>query len=157
MSLYKSMKTNPKLETSGIWLNLDHSLIRVGRAGGKNSKFLVAFEKIARENKRTMEFMTEEQSRKLLSKAYAEIIVLDWLTLDPNGLLNDNGDTIADDYSGNRYSRGISGPDEELLEFNVANILKIFEDIPDVFKLVKATAEDASLFRSSFSKEIEGN
>lgn len=157
MGLYKSMQTSPRLESEGIWLDLGHTRIKLGRAGGKNSKFTVAAEKVAREHKRSLDLMGEEQGRKLFSKLYAEIIVLDWLTKVEEGSLDEEGNFIGEDHEGDRYSRGISGPDGSLIDFNVENVMKTFDDLPDLLKIVKETAEDSSLFRQELLAGIEGN
>lgn len=159
MGLYDKMKTSPKLETEGIWLEIDDTRIRLARAGGKNTKFIAAAEKLAREHKRSLDLMGEEQGRKLFSKIYAEIIVLDWLARRPDGDLDEDGLQFPENApeETSRWTRGISGPGGEVLEKNVENILKTFEDLPDLLRLVKETAEDASLFRQSLIKDIEGN
>lgn len=159
MGLYDKMKTSPKLESEGIWLEIDDTRIRLARAGGKNSKFVVAAEKLAREHKRSLDLMGEEQGRKLFAKLYAEIIVLDWLTRKENGDLDEDGLPFPEnaEQGATRWVRGISGPGGEVAEKSVANILKTFDDLPDLLRLVKETAEDASLFRQSLIKDIEGN
>ena len=157
MGLYSSMKTSNKLETEGIWLDLTHTRIRLARAGGKNTKFITAAEKIAREHKRALDMMSESQGRKLFGKLYAEIIILDWLTLDEEGDLEENGNQAPENYEGPRFTRGISGPNGVIVEKTVENILRTFDDIPDLLRLVKETAEDASLFREDLIKEIQGN
>ncbi len=159
MGLYDKMKTSPKLESEGIWLQIDDTRIRLARAGGKNTKFVVAAEKIAREHKRSLDLMNEEQGRRLFAKLFAEIIVLDWLTENPEGELDEVGQMFPEnpDPLEKRWTRGISGPDGKLLEFNVENVLKTFDDLPDLLRIIKETAEDASLFRQSLLKGIEGN
>lgn len=158
MGLYSKMKTSPRLETEGIWLQIDDTRIKVGRAGGKNTKFTVAAEKIAREHKRALSLMGEEQGRKLFAKLFAEVIVLDWLTQSDDGDLDEDGDAAPDDLpKDKRWKRGISGPDGSLLEFTVENVLKTFDDLPDLLRIIKETAEDASLFRQELLKEVEGN
>lgn len=159
------MKTSPRLESEGIWLQIDDTRIRLARAGGKNTKFIAAAEKIAREHKRALDLMSEEQGRKLFSKLFAEIIVLDWLTKSEDGDLDEDGE-VADEKipASSRWKRGISGPGGVLVPFSmpknaetIENILKTFDDIPDLLRLVKETAEDASLFRQDILKGIEGN
>lgn len=157
MSLYSSMKTSPRLESEGIWLDLGHTRIRLARAGGKNTKFITAAEKIAREHKRSLDLIGEEKGRKLFSKLFAEVVVLDWLTKQDDGDLDDMGVAISEGYEGDRYNRGISGPNDELIEFNVENVLKTFDDLPDLLRVIKETAEDPSLFRQELLKGIEGN
>ena len=158
MGLYSKMKTSPRLETEGIWLQLDATRIRVARAGGKNTKFTTAAEKIAREHKRALSLMGEEQGRKLFSKLYAEVVVLDWLTKDESGEFDEDGDAAPEDLpKDKRWKRGISGPDGSVLEFNLDNVLKTFDDLPDLLKIIKETAEDSSLFRQELLKDVEGN
>lgn len=158
MGLYEKMKTSPKLETEGIWLQIEDSRIKLARAGGKNTKFTSAAEKIAREHKRALEFMNESQARPLFAKLYAEVVVLDWLTRSEDGDLDEDGATAPESLAKhNRWKRGISGPTGELIEYNVENVLKTFDDIPDLLRIVKETAEDAALFRQSILKDVEGN
>jgi hypothetical protein len=159
MGLYDSMKTSPRLESEGIWLDLDHTRIKLARAGGKNTKFIVAAEKIAREHKRAFDLMGEEQGRKIFSKLFAEIVVLDWLTKAKDGDLDEDGLPFAENEQEDavRYLRGISGPDGVLVDFTVENVIRTFNDLPDLLKMVKETAEDATLFRQSLLKGIEGN
>lgn len=159
MGLYDKMKTSSRLETEGIWLQIDDTRIKLARAGGKNTKFTTAAEKIAREHKRSLELMGEAQGRKLFAKLFAEIVVLDWLTQKDDGELDEDGLAFPDNAgpSDKRWVRGISGPTGDIVEFNVENVLKTFDDIPDLLRMVKETAEDASLYRESLVKEIEGN
>lgn len=159
MGLYEKMQTSPRLESEGIWLEFDDTRIRLARAGGKNTKFIVAAEKIAREHKRALDLMGEEQGRKLFSKLYAEIIVLDWLTQRDDGDLDEDGLPFPENPPADtrRWKRGISRPGNQIVDFTVENVLETFKDLPDLLKLVKETAEDASLFRQELVKEIEGN
>lgn len=159
MGLYDKMKTSSRLETEGIWLQIDDTRIKLARAGGKNTKFTAAAEKVAREHKRSLDMMGEAQGRKLFSKLFAEIIVLDWLTQRNDGELDENGLAFPENPASDdkRWTRGISGPTGDVIEFNVENVLKTFDDIPDLLRMVKETAEDASLYRESLVKEIEGN
>lgn len=155
--LYETMETSPRLESQGIWLDLGHSRLRLGRAGGKNTKFIAAAERVAREHKRALDMMNEEQGRKLFSKIFAEIIVLDWLTKVDDGDLDEEGNPVSEDFKGTRYKRGISRRGGAIVEMNVENIIKTFDDIPDLLRIVKETAEDSSLFRQSLLDGIEGN
>lgn len=157
MGLYESMQTSPRLETEGIWLDLNHTRIRLARAGGKNTKFIAAAEKIAREHKRALNQFTEAAGRKLFSKLYAEVVVLDWLTRTEEGDLNEFAEIVTNEPPEARFKRGISRPGGKIVDFNVENVMETFEDIPDLLPMLKETAEDASLFRQELLKDIEGN
>lgn len=158
MGLYEKMQTSPRLESEGIWLEVADNRIRLARAGGKNTKFIAAAEKIAREHKRSLDLMTEEQGRKLFSKLYAELIVLDWLVKNPNGDLDEMGESVGDDHPKDEcWVRGCPRPAGVIVDFNIENVLETFNDLPDFLKLVKETAEDPALFRQELLKGIEGN
>ena len=155
MGLYENMKTSPKLESEGIWLDLDHTRIKLGRAGGKNSKYVQALEKIMREYKRGIDQLSNDQSTKLFAKLYAETIVFDWLTKDESGDLDELGHAFSVD--GLRYKRGISGPDGDIIEPTVVNITQTLLDIPDLQLMIKQTVEDATLYRAALVEGIAGN
>lgn len=158
MGLYEKMKTSPRLESEGIWLQIDDNRIRLARAGGKNTKFNTAAEKIAREHKRALDLMGEEQGRKLFSKLFAEIIVLDWLIRSDDGDLDEDGNAAPEGLEKDkRWKRGTPSSSGEIMPFDYTNVLRVFDDIPDLLRLVKETSEDASLFRQEILKGIEGN
>lgn len=157
MGLYDAMKTNENLEREGIWLDLDHTRIKVGRAGGKNSKFIVAMEKVLRENKRTLDFMSDEQGRRLFNKVYAETIIFDWLAKHPDGTLDEAGREVGADHTGPRYIRKVEQPDGSFSDFNSATVAEALFNLPDLTLIIKETAEDANLFKDSLVKHIVGN
>lgn len=158
MGLYEKMQTSSRLETEGIWLQIDDNRIRLARAGGKNTKFVVAAEKVAREHKRALDLMGEAQGRKLFGKLFAEIIVLDWLVQDNEGDLDEEGLPVGEGTTKeDRWKRGIPRPGGKIVDFNVENVLQTFDDLPDLLRVIKETAEDASLFRQELLKGIEGN
>lgn len=157
MGLYDSMKTNDRLERDGIWLDLEHTRIKLGRAGGKNSKFVVAMEKVMREHKRTIDFMSDEQGRKLFNKVYADTVVIDWLTKKDDGDLDEMGRSISGEAITVRYSRGIEGPGGELLPFTTDNVAETLFNLPDLTIIIKETAEDSNLFKDKLVKGIVGN
>lgn len=158
MGLYEKMQTSSRLETEGIWLQIDDNRIRLARAGGKNTKFIVAAEKIAREHKRALDLMGEAQGRKLFAKLFAEIIVLDWIVQSEEGDLDEDGLPCSEDHpKSERWKRGIPRPGGQIVDFTVENVLQTFDDLPDLLRVIKETAEDASLFRQELLKGIEGN
>ena len=58
---------------------------------------------------------------KLVMQAFAETVVLGW--------------------------ENVEGRDGTVLEFNVANVIQLFTDLPDLFKDVQEQAQKAVLFR----------
>lgn len=157
MGLYESLKTSDHLERQGIWLDLDHTRLRLGRAGGKNVKYNAAMSAVLAEHKRTLEFMPDEQGRRLFNEVYANTVILDWLTKDAKGTLNEVGSEIDEGYNGIRYSRGIEGPDGKIIPFTPANVVTTLMALPDLAVMIKETAEDVNLFKEKLVKDISGN
>lgn len=156
MGLYESMQTSQRLESDGIWLDLGHTRILLARAGGRNTKFIAEAERIARKNKRALDQMGEAQGRKMFGRIFAETIVRDWLTLRKDGNLNEFGQPATEDDE-HKYVRGIDRPDGEIVEPTADNIAQTFDDIPDLLRIVKETAEDPELYKQSLVADIEGN
>lgn len=158
--LYTSMSTSKDLENKGIWLDLDHSRIRLARAGGGNQKYNAAAERIANEHRRVFQLglMTSSKGKEILRKLYSDTVVLDWLTKDANGELDEEGERITDaDYDGIRYTRGIGQPDGTIGEFSKPNVIKVLTDLDDLLVMIKETAESLTYYRKDLIEEVAGN
>lgn len=129
MSLYKQYATDTNLEKSGIELqygenaNGDEIIIRVARAGGSNTAYTKRMEALVKPYRRQIQAETIDNKvlEKLVMQAFAETVVLGWENVE--------------DRNGNP------------MEFNVANVIQLFTDLPDLFKDVQEQAQKAVLFR----------
>lgn len=135
MSLYKTLKTDSARETSGVYLEVSGARITVARAGGANSTFeKVASEMVAKHGK-ALQFNAISNKDAMLHtmRMYAEGCVLNWET-------NVDGAWLP----------GIEQEDsDELLPVTVDNVCNTFENLPDLFRMVKETADDAKLYRKN--------
>lgn len=163
--LYSSMATSKDLENKGIWLDLDHSLIRLARAGGQNVKYNAAAERIANEHRKVFQhgLMTSAKGKELLRKLYADTVVLDWWTKDKDGthVRNDDGELepVTDDTPADaaRYTRGVGQRDGSIGPFNAKNVITVLTDIEDLLLMVKETAESLTYYRKDLIEDIAGN
>lgn len=129
MSLYKQFATDTNLEKSGIELqygenaNGDEIIIRIARAGGSNTAYTKRMESLVKPYRRQIQAETIDNKvlEKLVMQAFAETVVLGW--------------------------ENVEGRDGTVLEFNVANVIQLFTDLPDLFKDVQEQAQKAVLFR----------
>lgn len=129
MSLYKQYATDANLEKTGIELqygenaNGDEIIIRVARAGGSNTAYTKRMEALVKPYRRQIQAETIDNKvlEKLVMQAFAETVVLGWENVE--------------DRNGNP------------MEFNVANVIQLFTDLPDLFKDVQEQAQKAVLFR----------
>lgn len=129
MNLYDQYQTDPKIEREGIVLNygkLEDGTpidIRIARAGGANAKFDRTAEQAFKPVRRQLnnESIDPEVLQGLFRTIYARSVVLGWT--------------------------GIVDREGKKMEFTEDNVVKLFTDLPDLFKDVREAAEKASLFR----------
>lgn len=129
MSLYKQFKTNKELEKDGILLEYGLNskgqpiCIRIARAGGGNVQFSKRFEAKLKPFRRQVqnETLDPQLAEKLVREVYAESVVLGWENVE--------------DEDGNE------------LPFSVENAIKLFTDLPELFKDIQEQSGKMALFR----------
>ena len=129
MSLYKSFKTDANLEKSGIELEYGENskgqpiLIRIARAGGANSAYNKRLEVLTKPYRRQIQTETVDNKvlEKIVAQAFAETVVLGW--------------------------EGVEDEDNNDLPFSVDNVVKLFTDLPDLYKDIQEQAQKTALFR----------
>lgn len=129
MSLYKSFKTDANLEKSGIELEYGENskeqpiLIRIARAGGANSAYNKRLEVLTKPYRRQIQTETVDNKvlEKIVAQAFAETVVLGW--------------------------EGVEDEDNNELVFSVDNVVKLFTDLPDLYKDIQEQAQKTALFR----------
>lgn len=142
MSMYKLFKTDPNLEKSGIVVDYGDFRVTLARAGGANRRFAQVLEAKTKPFKRAIqtEMMDNERGLQLLRETYAEAVILNWEVRQ-----------------GEDWVQGIEAPDGSIMEFNVANILETFKNLPDLFTDLQEQASKAALFRQTVRENDAGN
>jgi hypothetical protein len=140
MSLYSAYETDPKLETEGVHLEVGTtadgriSTIRVRRAGGANQLFAKVFEQKSKPYRRLMDIPGAHAPAvqdRVMRETYADAVVVGW--------------------------ENIEGRDGKPLEFTKENVLKLFTDLPDLFRTVVKESQDMALFRAHVREDEAGN
>lgn len=129
MSLYKQFKTDGNVEQTGVVLeygeNDDGSVIsiRIARAGGANKAYEKLMEAEVKPYRRMIQNETIENAvvQRILRKVIAKTVVLGW-----ENVQDESGKPIP---------------------FTVENCIKLFEDLPDLFKDIQEQSQRAALFR----------
>ena len=143
MGLYTDYETNVDVEKSGVVFELsDDTRIRMARAGGANKQYLKKLEQVTRPHRRAIatESISTELSNKLMRETFAETIILDWQTLVDG-----------------EWVQGIVDKEGDIQPFNAANVIKTFEDLPEVFDTLQTEAAKIVHFRSEQMEEESGN
>ena len=131
---YDLFKNNENLETGqGVTLQYPGFSITIHRAGGSNKKFAMILSAKLKPFRHQLDrgLLDDEISKRILHESYAEGVVIGWKDVkDANG---------------------------KNMPFTKENVVKLFDDLPDLFQDVKEQAENVSLFREEGEKADEKN
>lgn len=143
MSMYDQFKTDPDSEKDGIWVDYGEFRVRVGYAGGANKDFQKTMERLARPFRRAIatDSLPADKAEDILREAYARAIVKAWEVKDEDG----------------EFVSGIEGPDGDVVEPSVENILATLVALPKLYEDLKSQAGSWSLFKASLREEASGN
>jgi hypothetical protein len=139
MSLYQKFETDRSLEKTGI--TLDYGLnsknepieIRIARAGGANDAYLKRLEAKAKPVRRQIQHETIERAQldQIVKEVYAETVVLGW--------------------------NGVEDRDGNPMEFTKDNVLKLFNDLPDLYLDIQEQATSSAAFRVAVREDDSKN
>jgi hypothetical protein len=127
-STYGAYKTDENRERTGVKLDLGEAgKFQIARAGGGNSNFEKRLQAVTKPYRRAIQTgnIDKKIADRLLAETYADTVLLGW--------------------------EGVSGEDGKELPFNRDNAIKLFTDLPDLFKEIRETAEDATLYRAELN------
>lgn len=131
---YELFGTNTNLESvKGVTLEYPGFSIIIHRAGGSNKKFAKILSEKMKPHRQRFErgILDDETSNKIMVETYAEAVVIGW--------------------------KDVKGRDGKKIPFNVENVVKLFNDLPELFADVKRQANDASVFRQENEKVEQKN
>lgn len=139
MSLYKQFKTDEALETDGIWIEYGVTdtgqpiRIKIARAGGRNTAFSKALERATRPYRKAIQTGTldNKTADNLYKDVFAETVVLDWINVEDQ--------------------------DGQPMDFKKENVVKLFNDLPDLFNDLREQAANVALFREEVLEGALGN
>jgi len=139
MSLYTNFKTDPKLEKDGIVLQYGENSegkpieITIARAGGSNQNYLRRMEVKAKPFRRQIQndTMDRKAMEAIIREVYAETIVIGWT--------------------------GVEDQDGNPMACTKENVVKLFNDLPDLFGDIQEQAQRSSLFRAYVREDDSKN
>lgn len=126
MNLYQTFKTNDEMEKQGIDLAYGpECTIKIARAGGSNQRFGKLLGDKLKPYRRQIDngTMDDAVATRIMAEVYAETVILGW--------------TGVTDEAGNH------------LPFNKENCVKLFIDLPDLFRDVQEQAQRVANFRAA--------
>lgn len=128
-SLYKNFKTDENLEKTGIFLeygmasNGEPIRIKICRSGGGNIAFGKSLDAQFKPYRRALQMDTLDNgvAERLLKKVFVDTVILGWENVE-----DENG---------------------EMLSFTKENVLKILDDLPELWNDIREQSAKAVLFR----------
>lgn len=123
-SPYDLFQSDKELEAGkGVVLEYPGFEILIHRAGGANKKFEKIFTEKFKPHRRKHEqgLLDSETAEQIMIEAYAEGVVIGW--------------------------KNVKGPDGKDIPFSVQNCVKLFTDLPELFKDVQDQANSFTTFR----------
>lgn len=139
MSLYKTLKTAASLETEGITIQYGVDAlgqpitITIARSGGANVTFAKALEAATRPHRKAIQLETLDNrvADRLYLEVFAKTVVLGWTNMRDE--------------------------EDNLLPFNVDNVIKVLSDLPDLYSDLREQAGKAANFRLDRLESDLGN
>lgn len=130
---YELFETDKNFEIQGIWIDYGSFSFLIARAGGANEKYARILRQRMKPYRRQVQNNTldEELSHKILLGAFVDGVLLDW--------------------------KDVKDRDGNALEYNRGNAVKLFTDLPDLFRDLQIQATNMTLFRKEVLEEDLGN
>jgi hypothetical protein len=140
-SIEEMFGTSNKLETSGITVRYGRNWVRIARAGGANKEFARVLEDTMKPYRRAIQLdaMDEKLSQELMHDVYAKTIVLGW-----------GNDDLGDGLLQLRKNG-------EPLKFSRENVIKAFQDFPELFLDIVRNADQMKNFKNEALEEEAKN
>lgn len=150
--LYAKLGGTSKLETEGVYLDLEVVRIKIARAGGGNKVFLAKLAELNRKHGKALahNIMSDEKSVLLMQELYASELVKDWQYPNPKYVSTDPHSEEPE------WLTGIEQPDGSIADFTPENVLKAFVSLPNLWVEVHQFANSLQYFNGSFIKDVVG-
>lgn len=137
--LYQAFETNKDLESSGIELDYGKNSkgapirIKIARAGGANKRFAKVLDRLLRPYKRQLanDQLSDDVAKEVMIQAYADSVVLGW--------------------------EGVEDREGNPMEFSRDNVVRLFNDLPELFLDVQQQSQKAALFLVDILEGEQGN
>ncbi len=142
MGLYDKLGGSSKLETEGVYLDLEVVRIKLARAGGGNKAYLAKLGELNRLHGKALrhDLMSDERSVEVMQELFANEIVKDWQYPDEYG----------------EWITGVEQPDGSAADFNAKNVLAAFKALPNVWVECHTFANSLQYYNEKFIEDTAG-
>jgi len=135
MGLRRLFKTDAEVERKGIEVQYGTTVWTIARSGGANAGYRKKLTKELKPLQRAIlaELVTDEELLPKLVKVFAEESVIDCKVEQPDGT----------------FKPGIDMDEAELWPFTVENVIKCFQEMPDLYRDLQEKSSNSRFFLES--------
>jgi len=153
-NLYEMFEMDKDLEREGITINYGSVKFLIARAGGRNKAFKTVFGAKTKKHRHQIdnETLTDDAADRIIIESYAEAVVLGWWSRKEDV----SGDPILKKGEEQRVDT-IENKDGKNVKFSVAECIKLFQDLPDLFANLQQMSQKSANYRKGLDEEDEGN
>jgi len=137
-NVYTMFGTDKSTEQEGLLIQYTDVRFRIARAGGSNQRFRKLLQAKLKPYRHQLDndTMDDRMSEQLMREAVAEAVLLGWETR-----------VVAEDGT-ERWEPWLETPDGKL-EYTPANGVRVFTDLPELFREIQKASNNVSLFRKA--------
>lgn len=141
-SLFKTFKTDSKLETEGVTFEIADTRVTMSKAGVGNPAYATAMTKRTQAHRRQISRgeLSPEQELNILRQVYADSIILNWEIRNGDG-----------------WRQGIPAEDGSIRPFNKDNVVAVLTELPELFLELQNLASNFQNYRAETLEADSGN
>lgn len=141
-NVYGAFLTDQSAETAGTWIDYGAVQVKIARSGGANKSFARLLESKTKPYQRAIKTDTMDNSvaERIMREVFAEAVVLGWKTK-----------------LGEEWKDVVLFKDGSTAPFTKQSVMRVFEEIPDLFQDIQDQAGKASNFREAQREGNAGN
>lgn len=130
--MYARFKTDTSLEQTGVTVDYGTFRVKVARAGGKNTEYSKVYEELTRDIRQELDsgVLPEETSIAINHELYARTVVKGWEVKSESG----------------KWVEGIEAEDGSIVVVTVDNLVKVFNDLPDLFLDIQRVSKTLGVY-----------
>lgn len=154
-NLYEMFEMDKDLEREGITVNYGSVKFLLARAGGRNKVFKTIFSAKAKKYRHQIdqETLSDDVADTIMAESYAEAVVLGWWSRKED----EYGDPVLKANGDETWVNTIKNKEGKSIKFSVAECVKLFNDLPDLFADIQRMSTKAANYRKEIDEADEGN
>ena len=132
-SIYDLFETEESLELNGVWFDYSFGSFKLAYVGGANQSFQRAYSERMKPyiEAEARGMLDDKIRRKIQIECYVDHVLRDW--------------------------KEVIGRDNSTLVYSKPNAIKLFNDLPQLFGMIRSAATNFANYRRIYADQVAGN